>query len=228
MKTTARLPHLRAAIGAAALALSGAAQANLLVNGSFELGTVTTAGYEYLNPGATAMSGWTVVADNLLWFHTSYTDSSGTLAASDGAKFLDLTATSANCTPCGGVEQTIATTAGVSYTLAFDLGSSSTYLIPSTIAATAEIVQGGLGGVQTQSFTSTATGANNWQRFSMNFVAANASTTVRLVGTFAQLDYVGLDNVSVTAAVPEPGTWALMLAGMAAVGSVASRRKPTR
>jgi Protein of unknown function (DUF642)/PEP-CTERM motif len=186
---------------------------------------VTTAGYEYVNPGSTVMTGWTAVDDNLLWFHTSYTDSSGTLAASHGAKFLDLTATSAFCAPCGGVEQTITTTAGVTYTLAFDLGSSSTYQIPSTIAATAEIVQGGNAGVQTQSFTSTASGNNNWQRFSMNFVAANATTTVRLVGTFAQLDYVGLDNVSVTAAVPEPGTWALMLAGMAAVGSVAQRRR---
>ena len=35
-------------------------------------------------------------------------------------------------------------------------------------------------------------------------------------------DYIGLDTVSITAAVPEPSTWALMALGL---GAVALRRR---
>ena len=44
--------------------------------------------------------------------------------------------------------------------------------------------------------------------------------------TASEGSYIGLDNVSadlVSAPVPEPGTWALMVAGLAALGRVARR-----
>jgi PEP-CTERM motif len=37
-------------------------------------------------------------------------------------------------------------------------------------------------------------------------------------------DYIGLDNISVTA-VPEPSSLAMLFAGLAAVGSVVARRR---
>ena len=62
----------------------------------------------------------------------------------------------------------------------------------------------------------------------MTFTAANPTTTISLLGTTGR-DYIGLDNVTLSVtAVPEPGTWAMMLAGMAAVGSVAARRRVQR
>jgi Protein of unknown function (DUF642)/PEP-CTERM motif len=217
---------LRVVAAAALVAVSGAAQANLLTNGSFESGSALTSGYTTLLIGDTTITGWTVVNDNLAWFHDAFGAGAGALSASNGVKFLDLTNTSPSCTPCGGVEQTIGTTIGETYTLSFDLGSSSGYQIPSSIEATLQIV---VGGVVTQTFTSTASGVNNWESFSKTFVASNANTTIRLVGSFAQLDYVGLDNVSVVASpVPEPGALALMVAGLAAVGSVVSRRRVQR
>jgi Protein of unknown function (DUF642)/PEP-CTERM motif len=224
--TSFKLSSTRAALVAALIVSSGASQANLLTNGSFEMGSAATSGFSTLAAGNTTMTGWTVVGDNLAWFHNDFVDGATTLTASNGVKFLDLTNTSPNCNPCGGVEQTIATAVGQNYTLSFDLGSSTTYLTPSAIEATIQIV---VGGIVTQTFTSTASGVNNWETFSKTFTASNANTTIRLQGSFAQLDYVGLDNVSVVATpVPEPGTWAMMAAGLAAMGSVASRRRAQR
>ena len=215
---TAKLIPIRAAVVAALIAISGTSQAQLL-NGSFELGSTLTSGFTQEVVGSTNITGWTVIGDNLAWFHGPFSP----LSANDGRKFLDLTFLSQGCTPCGGVEQTFATVPGA-YTLSFDLGSSSTFGLPSSVQAT--VISGG---ITTQSFTSTATGTNNWQTFTLPFTAG-LSTTVRIIGTSTNpTEYVGLDKVSVVASpIPEPGALALMLAGLAAVGSVASRRRIQR
>ncbi len=222
--TTFKLIPFRAAAVAALFAISGVAQAqNLLVNGSFELGSAATSGFSQEVTGSTNMTGWTVVGDNLAWFHSAF---GGQLSADDGVKFLDLTYLTTGCSPCGGVEQTIATTPGTSYTLSFSLGSSSIFTTPSSILAT--IISGS---TVTQNFTSTALGTNNWETETRTFTAGSASTIIRLAGSgVGQTDYVGLDKVSVVVAtpIPEPGAMALMLAGLAAVGSVASRRRTPR
>lgn len=213
----------RAGLGVALVASFGAAQAQSLVNGSFETASANNTAPSVvqtftLGVGSTAINGWTVIGDDIAWIGGAQFG----LSASAGNKFLDLTNVQAGA-PFGGVEQTVGTVPGTIYTLSFDLGSSSAYGIPSAIDASVLVVNVG---TQTQTFTSTASGANNWQSYAMNFTAANPTTTIRLVGS-AGRDYVGLDNVAVTA-VPEPGTWAMMLAGMAAVGSVASRRRNQR
>jgi len=137
------------------------------------------------------------------------------LSASNGSFFLDLTNYQVGA-PFAGVSQTVATTPGATYSLSFDLGSSTFWGRPDSITASA------VGTSQT--FISPSTGGNNdWQSVSMQFVASSATTTVRLQGASGH-NYIGLDNVDVEfvsgpVPVPEPTTLALLglgLAGLAA------------
>ena len=52
-----------------------------------------------------------------------------------------------------------------------------------------------------------------------------SATSVTLQFTYSGRYDMGLDDVRMTAAVPEPETYALMLAGLGALGAVARRRK---
>lgn len=70
-----------------------------------------------------------------------------------------------------------------------------------------------------------------WVQHSFSFVATGSSTTLRFTdtsdgGAAGALNWA-IDNVTVTAAVPEPGTVTLMLAGLALCG-VAARRSRSR
>ena len=215
------LSPLRAVLIALAAGASGAAEANLLVNGSFENGNFAPPGNATMSlaVGSTAMTGWTTFNDTLSWIGTG---NPWGLTANDGARFLDLTDLSAGA-PFGGIRQTVATTAGASYTLSFDLGSSTFWGRPDSITASAAGTSA--------TFTSPTTGGNNdWQRVTMTFTAASETTTMQLLGT-AAFNYIGVDNVSLDLAagpvpvpVPEPETWGLMLGGLALLGSVAKRK----
>ena len=197
--------------------LATGAEANLLVNGSFESGNFNPPGNATmsLGVGSTAITGWIVSNDVVAWIGTG---NPWGLSANDGARFLDLTdyATGA---PFGGVSQVISTVPGASYLLSFDLGSSTFWGRPDGITASAA------GTFAT--FTSPLSGTNNaWQQVSMAFTALSGSTTVQLLGA-SGIQYIGLDNASVelvAAPIPEPGTWALMLAGIASLGALRQRR----
>jgi len=208
---------LRTLVVAVAALATTAANANLLVNGSFEDGNFNAPGNATMSLpiGSTAMTGWTTFNDTLSWIGTG---NPWGLTANDGARFLDLTELSPGA-PFGGIRQTVATTAGASYALSFDLGSSTFWGRPDSITASAAGTSA--------TFTSPLTGGNNdWQRVTMTFTAAAESTTVQLLGS-AAFNYIGVDNVSldlVAAPVPEPETWGLMLGGLAAVGAVLKRR----
>ena len=200
----------------------GSAHANLIANGSFESGAFVNEGNDTMSlpAGSTVITDWTVVADTTAWIGP--TNPFG-LSANDGSFFLDLTNYQVGA-PFAGMSQTIATTVGATYSLSFDLGSSTFWGRPDSITASAA------GTAQT--FTAPSTGSNNdWQRVSMQFLATAATTTVLLQGA-SGFNYIGLVNVDVEfvsgpgpgpAPVPEPTTLALLGLGLA--GLATSRRR---
>jgi Protein of unknown function (DUF642)/PEP-CTERM motif len=205
----------------AALGVATSSQANLLTNGSFELGAFVNQGNDTMSlaPGSTVITGWTVVTDTTAWIGAANPFG---LTASDGSFFLDLTNYQAG-PPFAGMSQTIATIPGATYSLSFDLGSSTFWGRPDSITASAA------GTLQT--FTAPTTGGNNdWQSVLMQFVASSTTTTVLLQGS-SGFNYIGLDNVDVEfvsgpgpSPIPEPTTLALIGLGLASL-AVARRRK---
>ena len=177
------------------VAPAGTAAANLIQNGSFEAGNYTLDGNQLdsLQPGSTAITGWTVISGELV---VGRNDNPFVGAAEDGNYHLDLTGYH-DAVPYGGVEQTVATVPDRRYAMKFYIGaynSKPLYRAPVSITANAGSVSG--------DFTNNSTAAGQvWEPFALHFTAAGASTVVSLVGkSTAGGQYIGLDNVSL---VPE-------------------------
>jgi hypothetical protein len=72
---------------------------------------------------------------------------------------------------------------------------------------------------------------DDWTKFTV--FLPTSSDTARIafrynVGDANAADYIGIDSVSVAAAVPEPSTYALMALGIAGLGLVARRRSSAK
>jgi Protein of unknown function (DUF642)/PEP-CTERM motif len=216
------------AVTAGALVAAGGTShaMDLVTNGSFESGTfddidiafvpnITQVGGSQSN---TKISGWTVSQTRpLIWIDNAY---ALPLKTPYGDRFLDLTFYTNAVSQYSSISQTLTTTANTNYTLSFSLGASNFFgLLPVIALSTAGL---------TVNFAVTAapSASSNWTTFSYTFTALSTATPITFTGIQGS-DYIGLDNVSVTA-VPEPGSIALMLAGLAIIGSVANRRRPSR
>ena len=190
----------------AALTISCNASAQL-VNGGFEAPVVTDSCCITAPPSS--IPGWTPSGGNVNVVNGNFGSTGGNLAF-QGVQYLDLIGEGST----GSISQTFATITGQAYTLSFAYAHN---LFGGTPSASALFSVDGLAGLL---FHNTGSTSNlDWLTFSGSFVADDASATLNFTNvTGGNNAGVLLDAVSVQAAVPEPGTWALMLLGFGMVG----------
>jgi hypothetical protein len=201
---TNRVPMKLSTISVALASLLAAASApaaviNLVQNGSFEANPVANGAADNL----WSMNGWTV-GGNAVEVRNNV---AGT--ASDGSIYVELD-TFAN----SWISQTINTSAAAPYTVSFDYSPREF-----TNAATngIEVLWNGQA-LATYSGNNGGPG-NQWQRYSLSVMGAGVSSNLEFRAVGASDGLGGsLDNVSVTSAVPEPGTMASILLGLGVLG----------
>lgn len=137
-------------------------------------------------------------------------------SASASDYFVKLVAKNAEAS----MTQTFATVAGMSYTVSFDYDSKDG-------AAFYGINDGNAAAAGSNSFitwTQLSNGAKNMSHVSYTFTALSGMTTLGFSAA-SQGAKLALNNLSVMAAVPEPASIALFMAGLGALGLVSRRRR---
>lgn len=191
---------------AAVLAASFGGANAALVNGSFD-DQVQNAGSWGVYQ---SLPGWTTASGSGIEVRNSVVGS-----AYDGGNFVELDSYNNS-----SMSQSVATTAGALYTLSF------AYSAREGVSAASNPIQALWNGssVATVSAEGNGQSGNVWNVYSYKVIGTGHDTL-----TFAALgtnDALGgsLDAVSLTAAVPEPSTWALMLGGIGLIGFSLRRR----
>jgi choice-of-anchor C domain-containing protein len=211
--------------GLAVLAFSADSRANLIVNGSFESGSAPAAvpGYATLPGGDTSISGWTVMPSSIDWINNSYWQSA------DGTYSLDLSGLAP-----GGIEQTVSTNVGETYTLSFQYSVNPDQR-HTEVARRMDIYVKDSSNVDILNNNillsrGTRTFADmQWLTETYTFVATSTTSTIQFVSSPLNIDAGGpaLDNVVLTGnpvVNPVPAPPALLLAGLG-FGFFAIRRR---
>ncbi len=200
------------------------AWANLIQNGSFETPLVPIAGASTFAGGSSAITGWTVVGFDVAIISSTFAQSGIVFQAKEGVQWADLSGASSN-SMTNGLRQQVATP-GALYELAFNVGSATggQFFFPTTIDLSIN------GGPRTSYNNPTApTTMLDWKLFTVQFTATSPTTSITFFNGSAGNNFTAaLDDVSLTqltAAVPEPESYAMIGAGLALIGWVARRRK---
>ena len=223
-----------ACAGTAVAALIGATGASSasLVNGDFEqCAQNCPTNLTPLAAGNGQLTGWTVSSDNggnankaVEW--VTYDGGTGWNAASGN---YSIALSGANA---GEITQTIATKEGVTYDISFDVAGN-----PKNIGLEKYVGLTINGNTNVFGFKDTSTSNANmgWTLETYQFTATSDSTVLSLfndhpgllkAGDKLKLYGMALDDVSIQAVgVPEPGTWAMMILGVAGIGGMARTRR---
>ena len=211
------LAFVLAGISSSALAIS-------VSNPSFETftGTFGADGGRQLLRGATTLTGWNIVGGEIAILKDPNVYQ---LTPSDGNYFLDLTGYSNGGFPKGVSQTLTGLTEGQAYAFSMDLGIRNGPCVGGgnncngPIQATAQI------GSHSEMFThNSADPGNIWGTYGFTFTADSPTMTLSILGNSVPpgREYLGLDNVSVSA-VPMPaavwlfGTGFLAMLGMSKV-----------
>jgi len=207
----------------ALLAASQAGAVEYVVNGGFESpGTLPGSTTGYFNGGN--IGGWAVSGNDVTVISTTYSEAGLAFNASSGLASLDITG-GGNTGPSNSVSQMLATTAG-RYRISFSVGNASPTGGNAAVYGEASSIGLSINGGPARIFTNANNTpfAVNWQRFSVLFVTPGA-TTISFNNTTVSDNMAGLDDVSVTNAVPEPASWALLIGGFGLTGLAMRRRQ---
>jgi hypothetical protein len=193
-----------------AFAAAGASAADLVSNGGFEAGD---AGW-----GSTQTVGFAPIS---AYINCCGIDGSGYPAANGVAAAFFGWGQQAG----GTIFQDLATVAGQTYTVNFSYGAISGSALQ-TMTVEASNGQSLLGSLDVSAYGTTNQAALV-SPYSFTFVANSGSTHLVFRDTSLNTDNTDalVDNVSVMAAVPEPETYAMLLAGLGLIGFAARRRK---
>ena len=194
----------------AVFAASPAMAANLLTNGNFEntgFGGTTSYYNVGLDHAIPSDFGWSVPINNVdIVANGQY----GPALSNGGNYVLDLVGYGST----GAISQLLTTTPGQLYRITLNyVGNSGTPGFTAGISANSAPV-------------GTITSGSTWNTFTTTFTATSGSTLFQISeGIGGGNGGVFLDNIDVSA-VPEPATWAMMLAGFGMIWfGLRSRRK---
>ena len=193
---------------------SGAVEASLIVNGSFENPPFPSGtDYAYIPGGETSISGWETIHTGVERIALStYGGGSGYGSAHDGLVSLDLNTDNG---VGGGIQQSVATDVGVVYSVTFWQGTYNTQGRDGTSNVIASA------GATTESFFfENHNPTIAWAEKTLTFAATSTTTLI----SFENFDgwsenFSHIDNVSM---IPEPST--ALLVGLGLVGIAARRR----